>query len=298
MPDTLALLAVGGYGRAALFPYSDVDVLVLLPDEMNDDDREKASDLVSRLWDVGLELGHSARSIDECIAEGAQDITVQTNLIEARWIVGSTHLYQRFSQAIQQALDPKAFFEAKVLEQQQRHNRFNDTANNLEPNVKESPGGLRDLTNILWIGTATGIGRSFRDFAEHRIITAEEALQIGRDARVLQDLRIRLHYQARRREDRLVFDLQTPLALRMGFQDTPAKRAGEQLMQRYYRTARAVTLLNEIILQNMRTIVFPVAVDRPRQLDDRFEVRHELLEVVDESIFEREPRTILEIFEV
>jgi [protein-PII] uridylyltransferase len=136
---------------------------------------------------------------------------------------------------------------------------------------------LRDLTNILWIGTATGIGRSFRDFSEHRIITAEEALQIGRDARVLQDLRIRLHYQARRREDRLVFDLQTPLALRMGFQDTPAKRAGEQLMQRYYRTARAVPLLNEIILQNLRTIVFPVAADRPRQLDDRFEVRHELL---------------------
>jgi len=90
MPGSLALLAVGGYGRAALFPYSDVDVLVLLPDEMNDDDREKASDLVSRLWDVGLELGHSARSIDECIAEGAQDITVQTNLIEARWIVAQS----------------------------------------------------------------------------------------------------------------------------------------------------------------------------------------------------------------
>jgi len=298
MPSSLALLAVGGYGRAALFPYSDVDVLVLLPDEMNDADREKASDLVSRLWDVGLELGHSARSIDECVAEGAQDITVQTNLIEARWIVGSTHLYQRFSKAIHAALDPKAFFEAKLLEQQQRHNRFNDTANNLEPNVKESPGGLRDLTNILWIGTATGIGRSFRDFSEHRIITPEEANQIGRHARVLQDLRIRLHYQAHRREDRLVFDLQTPLALQMGFEDTPAKRAGEQLMQRYYRTARAVTLLNEIILQNMRTIVFPLAVDLPRQLDERFEVRHELLEAVDEGVFEREPQAILEIFEV
>ena len=298
MPSALALLAVGGYGRATLFPYSDVDVLVLLPDEMDDNAREKVSDLVSRLWDVGLELGHSARSIEQCVAEGALDITVQTNLMEARWIVGDQRLYQRFGEAIQHNLDPKAFFEAKVLEQQQRHNRFNDTANNLEPNVKESPGGLRDLTNILWIGSATGIGRSWKGLAEHRIITSEEANQIGHHARVLQDLRIRLHYQARRREDRLVFDLQTPLALQMGFQDTPAKRAGEQLMQRYYRTARAVTLLNEIILQNMRAIVFPVAADRPRRLVDRFEVRHELLEAVDEGVFERHPQAILEVFEL
>ena len=153
---------------------------------------------------------------------------MQTNLLEARCVAGKPPLTERFEHAIRQALDPRAFFEAKLLEQQQRHNRFNDTAYNLEPNIKESPGGLRDLTNILWIAGASGIGRSWRDLARHAIITPEEARRIGRHERLLQDLRIRLHYQARRREDRLVFDLQTPVAQQYGLADTrhaPGQRA-------------------------------------------------------------------------
>jgi [protein-PII] uridylyltransferase len=298
MPSSLALVAVGGYGRGTLFPYSDVDVLILLPDEVNDGDRERVSQLVSRLWDIGVELGHSVRSIEQCLIEGRQDITVQTNLLEARWVTGSKPLFRRFDATIHAHLEPRAFFEAKLLEQQQRHSRFNDTAYNLEPNVKESPGGLRDLLNVLWISAASSTGRSWRDLARHGVITAEEAQRIGRDERTLQDLRIRLHYHSRRREDRLVFDLQTPLARELGFTDTGAKRSSEQLMQRYYRTARAVTQLNEVILQNLRGIVFPAPDLRPRRLDERFEAHHELLAACDPSVFEREPRAILEVFEL
>lgn len=296
MPPELALLAVGGYGRNQLFPYSDVDVLFLLPDELRDEAKEKVSDLVGTLWDIGLEIGHSARSVAQCVAEAGNDVTVQTNLLEARFIAGARGLARRFSNAIGRALDPKGFFEAKLLEQQQRHARFNDTANNLEPNIKESPGGLRDLTTILWVSGANGMGRTWVDLARRDIITLDEARHLTRHERALQDLRIRLHYQANRREDRLVFDLQTPLAVQFGYQETAAKRASEQLMQRYYRTARAVTQLNEVILQNLRVGIFPPVQSEPLPLNERFEVRNELLEAVDEGLFEREPRAIFETF--
>ena len=180
MPPQLSLLAVGGYGRSQLFPYSDVDVLFLLPEQLDDDAREKVSELVGTLWDIGLEIGHSARSIDQCVAEAEQDVTVQTNLLEARFLAGDRPLARKFSAAVRLALDPEAFFEAKLLEQQQRHGRFNDTAYNLEPNVKESPGGLRDLTNILWVSSANSMGRNWIQLAEHGIITTEEARHLAR----------------------------------------------------------------------------------------------------------------------
>jgi [protein-PII] uridylyltransferase len=298
MPAEVALVAVGGYGRGTLFPYSDVDVLILLPDALDDHCRDRVSQLVSSLWDVGVELGHSARSIEDCLSEARQDVTVQTNLLEARWVAGNKTLFSRFDAAVHHALNARAFFEAKLLEQQQRHNRFNETAYNLEPNVKESPGGLRDLINILWISSTSRTGRTWKDLAEHGVITPEEALQIGRHERVLQDLRIRLHHHAQRREDRLVFDLQTPVARELGFEETPAKRASEQLMQVYYRTARSVTQLNEIILQNLRAIVFPPPRVEVRRLNERFEAHHELLAASDTRVFEQHPRAILEVFEL
>jgi [protein-PII] uridylyltransferase len=296
MPPELALLAVGGYGRCQLFPHSDVDVLFLLPDEIDDDVREKVSELVGRLWDVGLEIGHSARSVDQCVLEAAHDVTVQTNLLEARFVAGNRPLARKFFSAVKAALDPKTFFEAKLLEQQLRHGRFNDTAYNLEPNVKEGPGGLRDLTNILWVSSANGMGRTWMDLARRHIITGEEARHLARHERTLQDLRIRLHYQANRREDRLLFDLQTPLANELGLRDSPAKRASEQLMQIYYRTARAVTQLNEIILQNLRVSIFPAQTTQPIALNERFQARNELLEIVDTELYERYPSAILETF--
>ncbi|MCW5620093.1 MAG: [protein-PII] uridylyltransferase [Burkholderiales bacterium] len=298
VPAELTLVAVGGYGRQTLFPCSDVDVLVLLPDQGVESIREAASALVSRMWDVGIELGHSVRSIEECLIEAAQDVTVQTNLIEARWVAGSKDLFRDFLRAMRVALDPQAFFEAKVLEQEQRHNRFQETAYNLEPNLKEGPGGLRDLTNILWISNASGKGSSWHALADQGIVTRSEARQIGCREKVLQDLRIRLHFQAQRREDRLLFDLQTPLARQLEYADTDARLASEQLMQRYYRTARAVTQLNEIILQNLRAAIVPVCPVEARPLNARFEIRDDLLAATDEDVFERTPQAVLEVFEL
>jgi [protein-PII] uridylyltransferase len=296
MPPQLCLFAVGGYGRGQLFPYSDVDVLFLLPPEIGDADKDKVSELVGTLWDIGLEIGHSARNVAQCVAEAAQDITVQTNLLEARYLAGDHRLAREFLHAVKTTLDPKAFFEAKLVEQQQRHGRFNDTADNLEPNLKESPGGLRDLATIVWICGANGLGRNWGELARRGIITSEEVRHLTRYERTLQDLRIRLHYQASRREDRLLFDMQAPLAQQFHLQDTAAKRASEQLMQSYYRAARGVTLLSEVILSNLRSQIFPTQDDVPIQLNERFEARNELLETSDPALYEQHPNAILETF--
>ena len=290
------LIAVGGYGRGLLYPNSDVDVLILLPDEADDATHAKVEKLVTVLWDVGLEVGHSVRTISQCQEEATQDITVQTTLLESRLIIGNKRAYERFHKQIRSSLNVREFVEGKLLEQQQRHTRFNDTAQNLEPNIKESPGGLRDLQTILWISSAAGLGTNWKELTEQRILTQVEARQLRRNERVLTQMRIRLHYLAKRREDRLLFDYQSALAAEYGFKNTPAKRASEQLMQQFFTTAKSVTLLNNIILQNLRLRIFPQDDARPVALDDRFQVRGELLETRGPGVFQRHPSAILDAF--
>ncbi len=295
LSDELALIAVGGYGRGLLYPYSDVDVLVLLPEHTDEKLRAGVEGLVGALWDIGLEIGHSVRTVKECQNEAKRDVTVQTTLLESRLIAGNRAQYQRFAAAIIEDLDVPYFVEAKLLEQQQRHTRFNDTAYNLEPNIKESPGGLRDLQNILWISGAAGLGASWLDLARQKILTREEVRQLKRHEATLAALRIRLHYLTNRREDRLLFDYQAALAKQYGLADTHARRASEQLMQQFYTTAKAVQLLNTIVLQNLRRRVFPVPAAEPRLLNERFRVNAELLEA-SPGLFQREPAAILEAF--
>lgn len=301
LPRSAALIAVGGYGRKRLYPGSDIDLLMLLPERPDSALGEKLEQLVGLLWDIGLEVGHSVRTLAECLEE-AKDITVQTNLLEARYLTGNRELFRGLAAAVQQNLNPREFFEAKLLEQQQRHARFHDTAYNLEPNLKESPGGLRDLQNILWISRAIGLGDSWQKLAQKSVITAQEARQIRRYERFLENLRIRLHYLARRREDRLLFDHQTLLAEQCGFADQVKgqgkvqRKASELLMQRYYRTAKAVSLLNEILLQNLRVRIFPAGEQRITRINERFQARNSLLEITDEAVFRHEPSAILESF--
>ncbi|MEX0958472.1 MAG: [protein-PII] uridylyltransferase [Burkholderiales bacterium] len=294
--EDFALIAVGGYGRGVLFPYSDVDVLVLLPGAVDAAQRARLEELVGVLWDVGLEIGHSVRTVEECEAEARRDVTVQTTLLESRLLAGNRRLYACFGKAMQACLDVPYFVKAKLLEQQQRHTRFNDTAYNLEPNIKESPGGLRDLHNILWISRAAGLGGSWLDLARQKILTHEEVRQLKRHERALSELRVRLHYVAGRREDRLLFDFQAAMAAQSGLKDTAAKRASEQLMQRFYTTAKAVQLLNSIVVQNLRARVFPQPKAKPKVLNERFQVRGEHLEVRSAGLFERNPAAILEAF--
>ncbi|MDP1939226.1 MAG: nucleotidyltransferase domain-containing protein, partial [Gallionella sp.] len=150
LPDNAALIAVGGYGRGELYPKSDIDLLILLDGEADATLQHKLHELIALLWDIGMEVGHSIRSVAECLNEAA-DITVQTNLLEARLLCGNTLLFDELGVAIRDQLNPRDFFLAKLHEQQQRHNRFDDADFNLEPNIKESPGGLRDLQTVTWI---------------------------------------------------------------------------------------------------------------------------------------------------
>ena len=295
MPANTALVAVGGYGRGELFPYSDVDLLVLLPSAPDDALRDKLEQLVQMLWDLGLEIGHSIRTVDECLTESAADITVQTSLLEARLICGNRTLFNTLREKYARAMDPRAFFQAKVLELRQRHVKYENTPYSLEPNCKESPGGLRDLQVILWVAKAAGLGDSWRELAANDMITPTEARQLAEKERAFKDIRIRLHLHTQRREDRLVFDVQSPVAETFGFQTTDARRASEVLMQRYYWAAKAVTQLNSILLQNIEARLFPqVSVSRP--VNERFNEVNGMIDIAHDKVFEDTPSAMLEIF--
>ncbi len=294
MPPDIALIAVGGYGRGQLFPYSDIDLLILLPAPIAAELGEKIERFVGILWDIGLEIGHSVRTIAECLEFAAHDITVQTSLLEARHIDGKRSLYTQFEKQFARSLDPLQFAKAKRLEQEQRHERFHDT--NLEPNVKEAAGGLRDLHHILWISKASGLGASWSALVKAEIITRREASLLRKHETFLQNLRIHLHYLTRRREERLVFDVQTALAAQMGFRDTAHRRASEYLMQGFYRTALEIGQINTIILHNLDALHSPQR-ERPLQpFNDHFGAVNERLEASDEGLFRREPGAILEAF--
>jgi [protein-PII] uridylyltransferase len=294
MPRNVALAAVGGYGRGQLFPCSDVDLLILLSAPAEAPLARKIEELIGTLWDIGIEVGHSVRTIDECAALAAADVTVQTTLLEARLLAGKRDLFARFARRMHDEMEPAEFMQAKLLEQQQRHMRYAET--NLEPNIKESAGGLRDLQTILWISRAAGIGKTWSELARRGVITKAEAREIAQHEQLLQSLRIRLHYCAGRREDRLLFDYQSALAREFDLYDRPHRLASEQLMQRYYRTAKAVFQLNTIVLQNLDARITPPRDKEYRPINERFGVRDELLVPRDERLFQRQPAAILESF--
>ena len=296
MPPDWSLTAVGGYGRGELFPYSDVDLLVLLDAPVGPDEQPLLDRFVGTLWDIGLEVGHSVRTVHECLEAARSDITVQTNLLESRWLAGNRTLFERFRAAHAAAMDVRLFVQAKRVEQEQRHARLQDAAFSLEPNIKEAPGGLRDLHVVLWMARACGFGSSWPALARAGLLTAAEAALIGRHQRFLQDLRVRLHRLAKRREDRLLFDWQAPLARELGLLDGRGKRASEWLMQRYYRTAKAVNLLNTILLRTFDASFASVHIGRTLSVDDDFVVRDGLLDITADDVFERRPANILRAF--
>ena len=296
LPASLALAAVGGYGRGELYPHSDIDVLILLKESASTELAAKIEELVGRLWDMGLELGHSVRTVAECVEEAAKDVTVMTSLLEARLLTGSRELFARFDRARAECTDPRAFFKAKQFEQAQRHTKFHDSPYSLEPNLKEAPGGLRDLQVVLWTARACGLGKTWPQLARRGLITPEEARQAHRHHRLLQNLRVRLHYAAGRREDRLLFDYQESLAHDMGYGATAHRRAGEQLMQAYFRAAKAVTQLNTILLQNIGAEIFPLKTSDSEAINEKFARFGELLDARRADLFERDPAAILESF--
>lgn len=298
----IALIAVGGYGRGELHPKSDIDLMLLLKEEESDKTKTVLEQFLMLLWDIKLEIGHSVRTVDECISESANDITVATNLMEARLLTGSEKLFNEMKEktSAPNIWDSKAFFQAKLEEQIQRNGKFNDTAYNLEPNIKESHGGLRDIQMIGWVAKRHFNADSFSDLVKQGFLLEDELNTLLTGQHLLWQIRCSLHYLAGRREDRLLFDYQRDLAHEFGFEDdreNPRNEAIEQFMQQYYRTVIELERLNEMLLQHFREAIIYADVDtEAEKINDSFEIRNGYIETTQESVFKDNPCAILEMF--
>lgn len=295
-PEGACIAAVGGYGRGELYPGSDLDILILLSAPPDAASRERIEQFIAALWDAGLEPGHGVRTLEQCRHEAAADITVQTSLLEARWLAGDKALFGRFQEQMQADLNPREFFLAKRTEMQQRHAHHQDTPYALEPNCKEAPGGLRDLQVLLWLARASGLGSDWPTVARTDLLTAAEFRSLRRAELAFKRLRIELHLLTGRREDRLLFDLQPRLARIYGFIDQPHRRASELLMQRYYWAARVVCQMNRLLMQSLEERLFPQPEAATVSIDADFCAHRDRLALVHPEGFERTPALLLRVF--
>lgn len=247
----LTLFAIGGYGRGELFPRSDIDLLVVVGEGAGEADTAALSRLFAILWDVGLPVGHAVRTLDECTRAAAGDITVMTSLIEARPLVATPEMAARLEAAVgvDRVWPAREFFEAKREELRQRHARFGDTADNLEPNIKEGPGGLRDIHTLRWMARRVFGVRDIESLIPLGHLGLDEYSALEREWRVLARLRYGLHLVAGKREERLRFDYQKALAARLQHIDDADNAAIERMMQGFYRSAAIVLRIGERLLQ-------------------------------------------------
>ena len=294
----ITLLAVGGYGRGELHPASDVDVQILLEND-EEHHNEALSEFITFLWDIGLEIGHSVRTLKECVTEATADITVATNLQEGRLLIGPEKLFdkQRELCAPNKIWPSKDFFQAKLDEQIARHQKYHDTAYNLEPNIKESPGGLRDIQVIGWVAKRHFGVDTLKDLIKDEFLTEQEYQSIHEGQAFLWKVRFGLHVISGRREDRLLFDHQRELAKQFGYRDNHRHLAVEYFMKQYYRTVMELSRLNEMLLQLFKEeILLADDSSEPVKINSRFQSRKGFIEVVHEGIFKRYPFSLLEIF--
>ncbi|MCY4426896.1 MAG: [protein-PII] uridylyltransferase, partial [Halieaceae bacterium] len=294
----IALVAVGGYGRGELLPHSDVDLLILLGEDCTDCTANIEA-LLTLLWDIGLTIGHSVRSVSECATRARQDITVATALMESRLIAGDESLLDAMQQATSPSLlwPSNEFFHAKWREQKARHAKYGDTEYQLEPNVKASPGGLRDIQMIGWIAQRQFGERDPAGLARLGYLTDDELdiLLQGRD--FLWRVRYALHLIAGREEDRLLFDHQRELAEIFGYRDRQRRLAVEQFMQQYYRWVAALGQLNEVLMQHFRQVILRAESNEEIvSINSRFQVRNGYIEACRETVFGETPSALLEIF--
>lgn len=295
----IALLAVGGYGRGELHPKSDIDLLILTSDEGIEGCRQALSEFITLLWDIKLEVGHSFRSLADCEREAKADITVATNLLENRLLVGPVALQEAMVKRL--ATDkmwPSAeFFDAKWQEQQTRHKKFNNSDHNLEPNIKSSPGGLRDIQMIGWVAKRHFNASSLKDLLAEGFLTATEMRLLEQGQSFLWQVRYALHLIAERCEDRLLFDYQRQLAVLFGYLDTEKRLAVEQFMKRYYRVVTTLTELNDVLLQHFEeALLTSDQIQTLQPINQRFQIRNGLIEHLGDDVFERDPFALIEIF--
>ncbi|AFJ01896.1 (Protein-PII) uridylyltransferase [Methylophaga frappieri] len=301
VPDATpaTLIAVGGYGRGELQPFSDVDLLILLDEAISDSPPAALSQFLTDLWDVGLDIGHSVRSIAECRAQAEEDISIATNLLEARYLCGEAALFTELEQLTvsNKTWDTRLFFERKRQEQIERHRKYNETANNLEPNIKESPGGLRDIQVITWVAQQHFSVTNLAGLNEKGFLAQSEYDVLEKARRFLWQIRFALHHQAGRKQEKLMFDHQRELAKKLGYQDTEKRMAVEHFMKDYYLAARAVGQMNALLLQIFEENIIQAAEPGDIQpINRRFQAHNGYLETINAGIFAFYPYALLEVF--
>lgn len=293
----LTLIAVGGYGRGELHPFSDIDLLILTDSRLNPALQEQIGQFVTLLWDLRLEVGHSVRTIKESVSLGKDDITIATNLMEMRFLCGNKQLFDQLSVEVSKDnfWPSNQFFQAKRHEQQGRHAQYHGTAYNLEPNLKANPGGLRDIQTIGWVAKKHFRTRTMRELVAYQYLTEDEYQELMECEAYLWQMRFALHLEAGRNENRILFDYQPAVAKRLGFGDD-GKASVERMMKRFFRTVQRVSELNEMLLQHFEgSILKNHSKYKVQKLDDMFEIHGHLIYATDKAVFARR-ENILRLF--
>lgn len=296
--DEVALVAVGGYGRGELHPASDIDLMILIKSRRNKPANQSIEKFLVFLWDIGLEVGHSVRTIKDCINEAKNDITVATNLMESRLLAGNEAIYNEMCKQTgpRKIWPTKKFFEAKLREQIERHKKYDNSEHKLEPNIKEGPGGLRDIQVIGWVAKRHFGADTLKDLVTHEFLTEDEYRILDAGQSLLWRIRYALHYITGHREDRLLFDYQRNVAELFGFRAQDNSGVA-QFMKMYYRTVREMNVLNEILLQHFQeAIIYAKRREKIKPLNRRFQIRNNYLEATNSNIFKRYPFALLELF--
>ena len=296
--EDLSLVAVGGYGRGELHPASDIDLMILEKSRSNKETNEQIQQFLTFLWDIGLEVGQSVRTVKDCVSEGRADITVATNLMEARLLAGNPDLFEsmRNKTGPKKIWPTKKFFKAKWQEQIERHKKYANTEHSLEPNIKEGPGGLRDIQMIGWVAKRHFGVESLYDLIEHDFLTEEEYLRLIAGQTFLWRIRYALHNLTGRHDDRLLFDYQRHMAQIFGFH-ADDNSGVEEYMKLYYQIVRELSRLNEMLLQHFQeAIIYATRKEKIKPINKRFQIRNDFIEVCHEQVFEWYPFALLEIF--
>ncbi len=294
----ISLLAVGGYGRGELSPFSDIDLLVLLDNSLGAGN-PLIEAFVAGLWDFGLEIGHAVRTIDECRAVARDDLTIITSLMESRTLTGDDQLRERMRDATGPDVlwSSAEFYHAKIEEQSARHRRFDHIDYNLEPNVKGGPGGLRDIQTVRWVALRHFGTSDLTHLTTLGFMTKDESDVLQKSLRLLTRVRFGLHLLAQRREDRLGFAYQRDLAPLFGYHDRAGQLAVEQFMHDYYRHVMQVQVVSDVLLKQFDEAVIRAGeVPTITDIDSRFRVHNDYIEITHGAVFRDDPSALLEIF--
>lgn len=296
-PPGCALFAVGGFGRGLLFPHSDVDLLVLAEPDVARQQSRALERFFACLWDIGLKPGHAVRDPAQCRELAVTDVSVFTSLLDAQLLVGDPAMRASLKSIVDdsEVWPAPAYLAAKLEDQRQRHARHDDTAHNLEPNLKDGTGGMRTLDLMRWLGRrVTGVD-GFDAMVEEGLLDPSERAALAAAEGTLQRYRYALHLQAGRAEERLLFDYQRELAARLGFEDEHEKNLGvEQFMQGYYRAATVVERLGVQLGERFEELLEPDV--EPQPLNGDFTVLGRRLETRDPALFKRRPAALVEGF--